>query len=156
YEFGWLKIPRCGRDRSGPRRPRRATAFFSDRPFVSSRAAARDETKGHCRCSGNFLLLAVVAPKLEGAEEAMLFVINPRGEVEGGLGAAGAAVAEDQGPQSLDHPGVALVVPEQAEEVAGTRIKGTDAAVAETAHQQGVAEFAESVRRQRQAPGRVQ
>ena len=49
-----------------------------------------------------------------------------------------------------------MVIGKLAEKIAGVRIERIDAAIAEVADEQGVAEFAETAGRTGQTPGRVQ
>src|SRR5260370_17861242 len=90
---------------------------------------------------------------LDGAEQPVCFVVPAGGEEQRGRVAGQAAVAEGQAPQPVDGDRVPGWVLQLAEERAGRRVEGADPAVAEVAHQQVIAEGAETCESQGQAPG---
>src|SRR4029453_5653340 len=93
---------------------------------------------------------------LDGAEQAVGFVVDPGGEQQSGR-SAGDAVAKAQRPQALDLDRAAILVPQAATERPGLGVVGVDAAVAEVSHQQVAAEATEpGGRGLHQAPGGVE
>jgi hypothetical protein len=81
---------------------------------------------------------------------------DPGGEEERVGVPAGVAVAEGEPPQPRDGDRPAALVAERAEEGAGRRFEGVDAAVADVADEQGDADRAEAGGRQGEPPGRVE
>lgn len=76
-------------------------------------------------------------------EEAVVFAVDPGGEVEGVGARAPGPVAEGHPPDANVSDRVAGRVGELAQELPGLQVEGVDPAVAEVAHQQRVAEGAE-------------
>src|SRR5439155_23145581 len=93
---------------------------------------------------------------LNGAEEAMLLVVQAGGEEQGVRGPALMVVAKGQRPQVGDRDRDAVVVRERAEEGAARWVVGVDAAIAAVADQQRSAERTEIRRRQGEPPRRVE
>ena len=96
--------------------------------------------------------------RVELAKQAVLFLSDTSREVKRVDVAAGAAVAELEVPQLVDHDAVAALVLERAKEGAGSRVVGVNAGIAFTkvADEERAAEDAESGGREVDAPGRIE
>src|SRR5579884_737197 len=93
--------------------------------------------------------------RLQGAEEAVRFVVNPGGEIEF-VGVADEAVAEGDTPQAVNCDRIVVEVFKLTQESLGVGVEGIDAPIAEVADEQIVAESAKIAGSQGQTPGRVE
>src|SRR5882724_8440293 len=90
------------------------------------------------------------------AEEPVCLVVNPGREKQLVMLPCRAIIAEAQAPQAIDRDALPLTLGEGTQEVTGVGIEGIDLAIAEIADDEGLAELAEVVRGEGQAPGRVE
>src|ERR1700722_7651058 len=94
--------------------------------------------------------------KVDHAEQSVGISIRARGEKQLICFAVhSAALAKCQCPQSADAQGFVVSSLKLTHELSGRRVELIDAAVADIAHQQGVARRTKVLRRQRHAPGRL-
>src|SRR6266702_8112042 len=90
------------------------------------------------------------------AEETMCFTINTSSEEECIGGTCGCSITELQGPQAIDHDGIAFLVSELTAKCTSIWIERIDVTIAEVTDQQVITELAEIIGSHGQAPGRVE
>src|ERR1019366_5130846 len=94
--------------------------------------------------------------RLDVAEKAIRFAVDPGGEVQSSAAGAGGTVSEFDGPQPAVDQRQPVGAVQRAEECAGWT-KGVDLAIAEIAHQQIGAKIAETgARREGYSPRSIQ
>src|SRR5436190_1269677 len=101
------------------------------------------------------LVIVLVRLLLAGAKrtkQAVLLVINTRGEVECIARAGDSAITEGNAPEAFDGDGLAMLLAQKSVEVAVFGIEGGDLTAAKLAYQQPVVPGAAG-RRQRDTPG---
>ena len=103
------------------------------------------------------LFVAVKAVnRSEGAEEAILFVVDTGGE-EQSVGQSGSrVVSEGERPQAIDGHERVVGVPHPADEFVGEAVERSNPAAAEVAYENDVAELAKIASGPHHAPGSVE
>src|SRR5207245_1684856 len=94
--------------------------------------------------------------RLDGAEQAVGFVVDTGSEVYEIRVTTPAAVAHPKTPQAVDLDRPAQAVAQLTREGTGRQVEAVDTAVAEVAHQQVIVEVSKGTGRDSQTPGRVQ